>query len=76
MEYSYYKHGLLSRYNYAKDIIEGAGADSTQNTYNTLYPGRSENSNVMGRSETRERSNARTNAANNGGTLGGQVLDV
>lgn len=60
----------------AKQIIEGAGAASTQNTYNTLYPGRSENSNVMGRFETRERSNARTNAANNGGTLGGQVLDV
>ena len=57
----------------AKDIIEGAGAASTQNTYNTLYPGRSENSNVMGRFETFQRSNAITNAANNGGSLGGQV---
>ncbi len=60
----------------ANDIITGAGAASTQNTYNTLYPGKSENSNVMGRYETRERSNARTNAAFSGGTLGGQVTDV
>lgn len=60
----------------ANDIITKAGAASTQNTYNTLYPGKSENSNVMGRYETRERSNARTNAALNGGTLGGQVSDT
>lgn len=60
----------------ANDIITNAGAASTQNTYNTLYPGKSENSNVMSRSETRERSNARTNAALNGGTLGGQVADT
>lgn len=60
----------------AHDIITGPGAASTQNTYNTEYPGASENSNVMARTETRERSNARTNAANKGGTLGGQITQT
>lgn len=60
----------------ADDIITNAGAASTQNTYNTKYPGRAEASNVMGRSETTNRSNARTLAQSQYGTLGGQVIDV
>lgn len=54
----------------ANDIITGPGAASTQNTYNTTFPGKSETANVMARTETRERSNLRTQ-----NTLGGSVSE-
>ena len=59
----------------AREFIEN-GADrgnaSTQNTYNTKFPTNVGNSNVMTRSDTTNRTNARSN----GQTIGGQVLDT
>lgn len=57
----------------AKDIItkSGAGTASTQNTYNTAFPGKSESANVMAREETRERNNLR-----NESSLGGIIRTI
>lgn len=57
----------------AKDMITSnrTGTASTQNTYNTVFPNNVGSSNVMTRSDTTHRSNART-----GRSIGGSVLDV
>lgn len=55
----------------AKNIISGVGAASTQNTYNTVFPNNVGSSNVMQRSDTTNRSNARTRSA-----IGGSVADT
>jgi len=57
----------------ARDILtnSGVGSASTQNTYNTAYPNRVGDSNVMTRTETLERSNSRSL-----GAIGGQVSDT
>ena len=55
----------------AESILNGAGAASTQNTYNTLFPDKSaENSNVM-KTYNGGRGNNR-----NVNSLGGQVIDT
>ena len=55
----------------AHDIISNQrdGTASTQNTYNTKFPNKVGNSNVMTRSDMSSRSNARSN-----GSIGGQVI--
>lgn len=56
----------------ANDIIAGKGAASTQNTYNTSFPNnRVQNSDVMQRMATTNRSNLRTSS-----TLGGSPIDT
>lgn len=57
----------------AKDIITkySKGTASTQNTYNTTFPTRIGNSNVMLRDDTHGRTNARSL-----GSIGGQVIDT
>lgn len=58
----------------AKDMITNSrqGTASTQNTYNTVFPSKVGNSNVMLRSDTRNRTNSRSV----GQVIGGQVIDV
>lgn len=58
----------------AKDMITNSkqGTASTQNTYNTTFPSRVGNSNVMLRSDTTNRTNSRSV----GQVIGGQVIDV
>lgn len=57
----------------AFDMINGSGAQSTQNTYNTKYPaGSAINSDVMKRNWTR--TNARSERGSD--TPGGQILDT
>ena len=58
----------------AKDMITNSkqGTASTQNTYNTVFPSKVGNSNVMLRSDTTNRTNARSV----GQVIGGQVIDV
>ena len=57
----------------ARDMITNKrdGTASTQNTYNTSYPNRVGNSNVMTRTDTLERTNSRSF-----GAIGGQVTDT
>lgn len=59
----------------AREFIENGanrGNASTQNTYNTKFPSNVGNSNVMTRSDTTNRTNARSN----GSVIGGQVIDT
>lgn len=58
----------------AKNILTNSrdGTASTQNTYNTTFPNKVGNSNVMKRDDTTNRSNARSI----GNAIGGQVADT
>lgn len=62
----------------ADEMISGKGAQSTQNTYNTPYPGRVTASDVMSRKSLYNGANARTNARGQAAsyTPGGQVADT
>lgn len=57
----------------ARDMITNhkEGTASTQNTYNTMFPSKAGNSNVMTRADTTNRTNSRSL-----GSIGGQVIDV
>lgn len=67
-----YPDTIISAYDMIKN--SGGGNASTQNTYNTRFPdGRVRNNDVMTRSDTTYRSNARSIA---GSTPGGQVIDT